>query len=130
MGAVLSGIAHVNGFTPDMINQPGIIFAWNFGYFSMQMQILCRSGLLMQGIDILGNHLDFILCFEPDKRFMSGVRNGLESLFSPLVIKMQPQLFIGLPGPGRSYLTYVVVFPQAVRIAECFKTAVCTHSGT
>src|SRR5690625_3577091 len=96
----------------------------------MQMYNLCRSGLFMQGIDVLCNHSDLILCLEIRQCFMSGVWNGVKSLFSSLVIKIQHQFFIGLPGPGSSYLSYVVVFPEAVRIAECFQAAVCTHSGT
>src|SRR5450755_3357573 len=94
------------------------------------MQYPGRACPLMKVIDILGNDLYIEVLFQIGESFMRCIWAGVPHIPATHIIELQHQFRIFSPAAWRSYLIYIVSFPESVTIPESFQSAFRTDTGT
>ena len=95
----------------------------------MQVDDLRRAGPFVKVVHVLGDdgHVEVFLQFGDD--LVGAVGQGLLELAPALVVELEHKALVAVPSFDVGHVGHVVVFPQAVAVAEGLDPALGAYTG-
>ena len=91
---------------------------------------MCRTGPLVEVVDILRDDLHVEIAFQAGNGLVGGIGLCGKHLAATHVVEPDDRIAVVAEGFGCAYILDAVVGPEAVGIAECSYSAVGTYAGT